>query len=121
MDWKMDEKVVRDGPELLVNLCEVISRQVREAGLDWETADTVALAVVESMAEQWGGQSVYFPKGSHAQMRLRKRDLDIYREFTGHNHADLAARYGVSKVWVYAIVRRLREEIRKHGTQVDLF
>ena len=50
-------------------------------------------------------------------MRLSKRDLDIYREFTGDNIKELAAKYKVSAVWIYAVIRRVKDQVRANTPQ----
>ena len=53
-------------------------------------------------------------------MRLSKRDLDIFREFTGNNVPELAAKYKVSAVWIYAVLRRVREQTSTDAQQALL-
>ena len=107
------------GPELLVDLAEQCSQALREkAGLDHAQADQVAREVADRMAAHWGGQNIYFPMG--LSYRLSQRDRQIYDEFTGANHSDLARKWGVSLQWVYKIVKTVgAEEIARR--QGDLF
>ncbi len=107
------------GPELLVDLAEQCSQALREkAGLDQAQADQVAREVADRMAAHWGGQNIYFPMG--LSYRLSQRDRQIYDEFTGANHSDLARKWGVSLQWVYKIVKTVgAEEIARR--QGDLF
>jgi|SRR5690606_40480392 len=108
-------KLMRDAPEMLTDLFDTASAAARRAGLNDEEADTMALEIIDTLTEAWAGQQLYFGKG--ARMRLRQRDLAIYQDFTGDNHAELAAKYKVSKVWVYAVLRRVNYEINSETQQ----
>lgn len=103
-------KIMRDAPDSLLDLFESVSTAAVAAGLDREKADKIGLEVVDILAAAWGGQAIYFAKNTH--INLRQRDLNIYREFNGSNHAELAVKYNVSIVWVYAIIKRVRDSIR---------
>ncbi|HEL5982467.1 TPA: DNA-binding protein, partial [Escherichia coli] len=35
---------------------------------------------------------------------------EIFREFNGRNHHELARKFGVSLQWVYSVVKRVRKE-----------
>lgn len=102
-------KMMRDAPEMLMDLFETVAAAGRQSGMEGDASDAMALSVIETLERNWRGQQLYF--GSNTRMRLRQRDLDIYSEFTGSNHAELAARYNVSKVWIYAVLRRVQAEI----------
>ncbi len=104
------ELLMRDAPDLLRDLYDQTVHLARARGLDREDADRLALALVEVMTDNWGGRNFNFPKGT--TMRLLKRDLAIWREFDGSNHSDLAVKYDVTTVWVYAIIRKVRALIR---------
>lgn len=117
-DRQSPDRKMRDAPELLADLYAHTARIARDQGMDNEHADLLALAVTESIASHWGGQIVYVAKG--ARMRLSKRDLDIWRDFTGRNHAELAEKYDVSVQWIYAILKRVRDEIARES-QPGLF
>ncbi|WP_330166238.1 Mor transcription activator family protein, partial [Escherichia coli] len=55
-----------------------------------------------------GGQNVYFPMGM--VWKVSQRDREIFREFNGRNHHELARKFGVSLQWVYSVVKRVRKE-----------
>lgn len=107
------------GPELLVDLAEQVSRALRElAALEPGRADQVAREVADRMAAHWGGQNIYFPMG--LSYKLSQRDRQIYDEFTGDNHSELARKYLVSVPWIYKIVKTVgKEELARR--QGDLF
>lgn len=60
------------------------------------------------LAAHWGGQNIYFPMG--LSYKLSQRDRQIYDDFTGANHSELARKYGVSLQWIYKIVKTVRQE-----------
>lgn len=108
----------RDAPELLADLVDRCVAICLARGIEAEQADAIALALEEAMSSAWGGQVIYFPK--NVRMRVSERDLQLYQEFNGHNHPELAQRYGLSVHWVYAIIKRVRDEI-KAKKQPDMF
>lgn len=69
-----------------------------------------AIAVMSGnrMMQVWGGQNVYFPMGM--VWKVSQRDREIFREFNGRNHHELARKFGVSLQWVYSVVKRVRKE-----------
>ncbi len=85
-------------------------------GVDPEKAVEVGQAVADLMADLWGGQLIYFPKGMIRT--LSKRDREIYAKFDGSNQGALAKEFNMSIQWVYRIVKLMRaEELarRQHG------
>ena len=108
-------RIMRDAPEMLADLFDTIATAAAETGLNQEKADELALSVVDQLAAAWSGQLLYFGKNTH--MRLRQRDLDMYRDFDGHNHAELADKYKLSVVRVYAIIKKVEELISVEGQQ----
>ena len=108
-------RIMRDAPEMLADLFDAIASAAAERGMNQDDADALALAVVDQLADAYAGQLLYFGKGTH--MRLRQRDLDMYRDFDGHNHAELADKYKLSVVRVYAIIKKVTELISVEGQQ----
>ncbi len=97
------------GPELLVELAQHTSETVREIiDIEPAIADQIGQAVANRMMQVWGGQNVYFPMGM--VWKVSQRDREIFREFNGRNHHELARKFGVSLQWVYSVVKRVRKE-----------
>lgn len=97
------------GPELLVDLADQCAAALKEmAGLEDEAAKQIGREVSDRMASHWGGQNIYFPMG--LKLKLSQRDRQIYADFTGRNHSELARRWGVSLQWIYKIVKAMGEE-----------
>lgn len=107
------------GPEVLAHLHDQIEFVLEKLlGLEAETRTKVALAICDQMALDWGGQNLYFPKG--CSMKLRPRDEQIYREFTGNNIPELVHKYELSTQWIYRIIK-IKTEDAKRRQQPDLF
>lgn len=113
MSDTLTRKQMRDAPEMLADLFDVVSTAASAHGASDDEADELALAVVDTLSQNWAGQTIYFAKG--VLMRLRQRDLNIYRDFTGKNHAELATKYNVSTVWVYAVIRKVKAQIHSES------
>lgn len=111
-----DTTNLRELPELLSALRDLVAETLRSCvEMDGELSAHVGYEVARRFCEQWGGDSCYIPKADSLQRY--SRDLQIWAKFTGHNHAALAREFRVSKVWVYAIVKRMRavEVERRQG------
>jgi Mor family transcriptional regulator len=107
------------GPELLIDLTEHIAIALAElVSMESAKAQHVAKEVSDRMAAHWGGQNIYFPMGQ--SIKLSRRDRQIYDDFNGSNHSDLARKYGVSLQWIYKIVKAARKEAIAHR-QGDMF
>lgn len=107
------------GPELLVDLAQHVAVTLVELGkIDQQKAEQFGREIADRMAAHWGGQNVYFPMG--LSYKLSQRDHEIYDEFNGTNHSELARKYGVSLQWIYKIVKAVqKEEMAKR--QGDMF
>lgn len=96
------------GPELLVELAQHTASTIKEVvEIDTAIAEQIGEAVANRMMQVWGGQSVYFPMGT--LWLISQRDHDIFNDFNGRNHHDLARKYGVSLQWVYSVIKRVRK------------
>lgn len=97
------------GPELLVDMAQHVSGCLVELlEIEKDKADHVSQEIANRMAAHWGGQNIYFPMG--LSYKLSQRDQQIYDEFSGENHSDLARKYGVSLQWIYKIIKTVRKE-----------
>lgn len=100
------------GAELLQDLADKLAAQVAlRAGMDEDAARQIAQDIAGDVARDWGGQSIYIPMDLGAQRAARNER--IFKEFTGDNQSELAAKYGLS---VPAVYRILKEEIERRRT-----
>lgn len=83
-----------------------------------DKAEYCALAIANHMADHWGGLLIYFPKDD--VFRIASRDIDIYNEFNGTNHAELARKYDICQRTVYKIITKMRAQLNTKN-QPDLF
>lgn len=110
-----DERV----PELVADLeDQTAACLMGELKLERSKAAAVAKKVARHITQNWGGQIIYIPKNLLGQ--ISERDIQIYREFNGKNHAQLSRKYNLTVQQVYRIVKEIgiRERAKNQG---DLF
>lgn len=106
---KTKSKQQKRNLELLTDLAQQVAHMLVEmATVRQDVAAMIGEEVAERMALHWGGQNLYFPMGK--ALKLSRRDRQIYAEFNGENHSELARKFGLSLQWVYAIVKAVRQE-----------
>lgn len=71
-------------------------------------AEVIGFDSMLKLAESYQGQGIYFPRLNKVFQSIR--DELIMQEFTGGNHRELAAKYGVTERWVYQIIKKRKEE-----------
>jgi Mor family transcriptional regulator len=104
----MKKDLLSKAPELLADLGDKVTDKLcKTADIDPSTARQIACELVDDMRRDWGGQLVYFPKGD--SMEILERDLQMYADFNGSNHAQLAQSYNLSVQQVYKRLRLVRE------------
>jgi Mor family transcriptional regulator len=102
------------GPELLIDMVDQVAEVLAvSGGLPAATATTLAVAITNKMAEAWGGQFVYFPKGtwnggSLTCFELEERDWKIYQEYDGTNRKAVCAKYAISPSRLHQIIISVR-------------
>ena len=110
-----DERV----PELVADLeDQTTACLISVIKIDRQRAVAVAKMVARHITDNWGGQLIYIPKNHLGQ--IDERDMQVYREFDGRNHAQLAKKYNLTVQQIYRIVKEvgLRERAKN---QMDLF
>lgn len=99
-------------PEIINDLAFHASQVLIESmNIDSASAENAGQAIADRMMRNWGGQSIYFPKGISG--RASERDYQIYSECDGRNYAELAKKYNLTLQWIYKIVKR---PTRKNST-----
>lgn len=104
------------GRELLNSIECLVAEKCRKAlpSCNEHDAQILGRDVADTLALEWGGQSVYVP------MDNARRNAAIYEEFNGQNHHDLAARYRLSIHQIYKIIAGERERRRqRQGNLLD--
>ncbi len=69
-----------------------------------DVAITIGVEAAVKLAAKHGGIPCYVPQ-LDALLR-KKRDAAIRREFNGRNYRQLARKYGLTEVWIRAIIDR---------------
>jgi Mor family transcriptional regulator len=74
------------------------------ARLAHQEAAEIALDVAEHVRKNIGGVATYIPRGLSYELSLR--DRQIWSEFKGDNHAELARKYDMTEMRVRQIIDR---------------
>lgn len=107
------------GTELLQDLAAKLERTAQEQlGVPAEKARLFATEAVGLIADDWGGQLIYVPM--NAVGRRTQRNLNIWKEFRGDNHAELATRHGLCIQRIYEIIKAMqRLHAPKQGSLLE--
>lgn len=73
-----------------------------------QTWTTYVMAQMQHIANEVGGQAIYFAKG--LAMHVSARDRELYAKFNGHNHRTLARAYGITETRVRQIIAAIERE-----------
>lgn len=99
-----DERI----PELVADLeTHTAELLARELNIPKELAVMAGKKLSRHLTDNWGGQLIYIPKNHGG--RLDERDRQIYAEFDGRNHQQLAKKYGLAVQQVYKIIKLARQ------------
>lgn len=106
--------------EILSDLEQLVYREIVD-----QHGDKVALACATALVKclflnSNGKHIVYVPTAEQERQQRRQLYLQIWSEFTGDNHADLARRFRMSLQHIYNIIRHMRKAMVKR-MQADLF
>ena len=105
--------------ELLQTLADHVTQSAKETlHVSDELAEAHGIEVAMQMATVWGGQQLYMPKGIHIQ--ASKMHQQIFDEWKGRNHREIAMKYNISLAFVYKVVKRMRQAVIARD-QGDLF
>ena len=107
----MDKRDESSGDAVLAALHTAVASRLAKA-MDEKAADEMADAIVADISYQFGGQQVYFQLRSEYIARM------VANQFTGHNVAELVARFRISRSTIYKIVQR--ERVAKQSAQCRL-
>lgn len=66
------------------------------------------MAQMQHIANEVGGEAIYFAKG--LAMHLSSRDRELYAKFNGHNHRELARLYDITETRVRQIIAAIERE-----------
>lgn len=66
------------------------------------------MAQMQHIANEVGGEAIYFAKG--LAMHVSSRDRELYAKFNGHNHRELAKLYDITETRVRQIIAAIERE-----------
>lgn len=86
-----------------------------------QIAEVIGMEPYLELTRKFGGTSIYVAKAEDIQRRI-VRDERIRDEFDGTNYSQLAAKYGLTEVWIRNIVYDKAVEIKRKPIdgQMDL-
>jgi len=107
-----------DYPEILQDLKRHILAESKKQSITDAVAEQIAHCATEQIRNDWGGLSVYIPKGM--MYALSERDQKIYNNFNGNNHHEICRKYDISLQRLYKVIEA-QKQIDLRNRQNDLF
>ena len=89
-------------PKDLVALCDIYAQELASLGIEEQQARKISLRLLMAQANYGGGRVFYLPKGD--AIRRAVRDHNIWTEFNGRNHQELARQHNLTVPRVYNIL-----------------
>jgi Mor family transcriptional regulator len=102
--------MTKEYPEILADLADSVSELMKERGVDESESSEFGIQVAETIRMEWGGMSIYIPKGT--QFDIEKRDKEIFSEWNGQNTVGICRKHKISTVRLYQIIQAVRLERR---------
>ncbi len=104
---------------LLNNAAEAAAKAARKFGLDDDAAEHIGAVVADMLAENWGGQTIYFPQDAAFKLTPREREI-LEAQRTGTTIPALAKQYRMSEQGIRKLLARaiLRD---RNLNQMNLF
>lgn len=84
------------------------------------TASNAASALIDHLADYWGGAVISFPKDY--RWKLSQKELAIYDGFTGSNYGQLALQHDMTERGVRLLIARVGAKLAsfRHEQQLDM-
>jgi Mor family transcriptional regulator len=118
MSLNRDNRMEGKRNELLTDLADLVQRRLLEHDVPANAATLIASALMDHLADHWGGQNISFPKDY--RWKLARLELEIYDKFHGNNYDTLALAYGISDRGMRKLIKRVSDKIA-NGSQCGLF
>lgn len=104
---------------LLAHAASAAATAARKLGLGDDVAEQIGAVVADTLAEDWGGQTIYFPQDASFKLSPREREiLEAHR--TGSTIPNLAKQYRMSEQGVRKLLVRANFRDRNLN-QLSLF
>lgn len=97
-------------PEALESLRATLERLLRRHGVPAPRAAQIAADTTEEFRREWGGMEVYIPKGLHA--RVERRNREILARYDGANARELCREHNISLAQLRRILAAARGDPR---------
>ena len=94
--------------QFLADLMDVAKKHLQEY-VSAHEADMVAGSLTDHLADYWGGQLINIPKDY--KWKLSQREAEIYAEFNGYNHAELAKKYDMGERGLRKLLARVKKRM----------
>ena len=101
------------GDEFSAYLAAWVGGHLIKQGIETRQAENSALEMLSEMRLYFGGQNIYFPRGTRSARN--ERNLEIYNRHLRNEATipELAQEYGHSIQWIYRILNSVREQKRR--------
>lgn len=94
-------------PEILREIALTLKEALVALPADEFDPEKKARALTEALRQRFSGELLYIPKGvSHDALQ---KHYEVWRKYTGDNVPQLAKEFRLSEVYIYQIIRRMRE------------
>ncbi|MDP2091783.1 MAG: Mor transcription activator family protein [Pseudohongiella sp.] len=107
----MSDPEFQQDDDILIDLQQIASRVICDGGVPAANADEIASRISAEIRASWGGQQIYIKKTDLEQ--LSARNIDIYNEFNGSNHHQLAKKHGLAVPVIYRIIKTVQLQERE--------
>lgn len=104
--------------ELLTDMASLTENLLREHDVPAADAVVIASALVDRLADHWGGQNITFPKDF--RWKLANMELEIYSYYDGTNLGETALKFGITERGLRKLIARARKRLVSRS-QVGLF
>ena len=107
----------KTGNEFLALCANLIDQACQAAGMAKRTAAETALRVMKDAQQQFGGDSIYFPRG---RTEVDERAAEVHAMWqAGAAIDEIAERYSYTPRWVYSLLGRERARLRNIRRTVE--
>lgn len=115
---ELPAEIERVWPKLLVDMLDVASAGLVDAGAREDRAREIAIIVMRALARYHGGRSAYLPTGEALDEALKH--YRIWKESGKVSVRELSEKYGVTEVHIYRVIKR-QTRLARARVQRDLF
>ena len=105
---------------LLAEMAHTIKQCLVAEKINTDRAEQIAYDATDNVRQHFGGINVFIPKDK--SLDRMARNSEIFRQFTGGNHEELALKFDMSIQHIYRVVERARaaHSRKEYGKQGDM-